>query len=307
MSNYNNIYVYRVIDNDIKTKVVFETRDISIAINIFYVALLNKINLLKKYDKQLDSTNNMYITKSYKHSPVQVYDIYELNSNYQLVSIYTGEVQSCQLSPMIQYELFNTRLINLDTKGAKQPLRSDSNNDTTIVKQSITYIRDDKTKKQFKIFEPIANVVDVDDIDIVDKKNNKQQVTNDKIKEINESDKYKQQLEALKDIKKEINTTLDINKKLDEERLKRQQEERENLFYSDIDTYYRIKNDYENNILNEIPELFTDKYVILSILEEDGYLQPTKACYKKFTDMYYDEEYEEKQTKGLEYVKSLIN
>ena len=64
---------------------------------------------------------------------------------------------------------------------------------------------------------------------------------------------------------------------------------------------------YENNILNEIPELFTDKYAILSILEEDGYLQPTKACYKKFTDMYYDEEYEEKQTKGLEYVKSLIN
>lgn len=70
-----------------------------------------------------------------------------------------------------------------------------------------------------------------------------------------------------------------------EKLLEEKNNEKKRIFTSDLSVYKKIKNDLENNIINDIPPLFLDKYFIFKLLDEDDLLNSNNN-YLLFMAMY---------------------
>ena len=70
-----------------------------------------------------------------------------------------------------------------------------------------------------------------------------------------------------------------------EKLLEEKNNEKKRIFTSDLSVYKKIKNDLENDIINEIPPLFLDKYFIFKLLDEDNLLNSDNN-YLLFMAMY---------------------
>ena len=67
--------------------------------------------------------------------------------------------------------------------------------------------------------------------------------------------------------------------------IKEKNDEKKRIFINDLSAYKSIKKDLENKILDVIPPLFTNKFLIFKLLEDDNLLDSDNN-YTLFTAMY---------------------
>nr|QBK89169.1 MAG: hypothetical protein LCMiAC02_02630 [Mimivirus LCMiAC02] len=302
---------YTIIDRTKENTAIYISSYRYLAIHEYLSIILNELNILKKYKlhniKDLKSKfNNLYIVQEDKSTfdlnkkyPIILARIYLNMNSWKLYYKWKNEEDKGEeldnSNTIDVIELVNQIKKNviilvggtgtIKSKSRSRPRhRLKSNlNDTPLIFEQNSYIKSENTdKKLVKIIEDVnddpakENSVNTSLADEIAELKEKRKILEDNIS--NYEATHKKDMDKCSDVYNNLNDKKNLLFKK-----KEKEKEMARVFESDKVTYIKIKNDFEEGRLKEIPSLFADKYPVFEQMNSENrmYDDDSYEYYKK--------------------------